>query len=349
MTFIPEKKDAIYVRGVVIACGMRDDQGDIAPNKEGIKKIFTNYLKQESDVQHSYISNFNVHQLENTITSTETTINGQYVPEGSWIASHMVLNPSIIAMIRSGNLKGYSLGAIGDAGLNENISFQNMLNKSSLMYKDLSDYEELNPFFISFVDSPSNGFTWEVMDYDHFLSKSSNNFTGEIMSEEIKETKEEMVKLSVVERLLGPLLNKASGFEEEEYSSETEEDVEEETVISNDEIMARLNDLPNRVATVVIESMKELANQTVAQETEESNLAKSTEEKSEEDLEEEKENKLEKSSDKETKTETESEENVKLDKSSSKLDEMTKPKVTPKEKFLGGTKRDEYGRVRKYL
>ena len=154
MTFIPQKKDALYVRGVVIACEMQDDQGDTAPNKEGIKKIFTNYLKQESDVQHSYISNFNVHQLENTITTTETTINGQKVPAGSWIASHMVLNPSIIAMIREGHLTGYSLGAIGDAGLNENISFENnFLNKSSLMYKDLRDYDELNPFFISFVDN----------------------------------------------------------------------------------------------------------------------------------------------------------------------------------------------------
>ena len=41
MTFIPEKKKALYVRGVVIACGMKDDQDDTAPNKDGIKKIFT--------------------------------------------------------------------------------------------------------------------------------------------------------------------------------------------------------------------------------------------------------------------------------------------------------------------
>ena len=65
MTVIPEKKDAVFVRGVVIACGMQDDQNDKAPDKAGIKKIFTNYLQHESDVQHSYIKNFHVHQLEN--------------------------------------------------------------------------------------------------------------------------------------------------------------------------------------------------------------------------------------------------------------------------------------------
>ena len=381
MTFIPEKKDAIYVRGVVIACGMPDDQGDIAPDKEGIKRIFTNYLKQESDVQHSYISNFNVHQLENTITTAPMQINGQDVPVGSWIASHMVLNPSIVAMIRANNLTGYSLGAIGDAGLNENIEFENnFLNKSSLLYKDLRDYEELNPFFISFVDKASNGFTWEVMDYTQFLSKSSNksfdeNITGDMMED--KQNDEEMVKVSVVERLLGPLLSKASETETAE-TEEEEEEVEDaetenedeklekeskaETGISNDVIMAKLDELPSLVANGVVEAMKQLANET-APKPEEENLEKSSNEDEEEDVEDEnlekasenpeteteeeeveEETKLEKSSEQSENVETE-----KMQKSSNKLDEMTKPNPTPKKRFLGGERRDEYGRVRKYV
>lgn len=364
MTFIPQKKDAVYVRGVVIACGMKDDQGDTAPNKEGIKKIFTNYLKQESDVQHSYISNFNVHQLENTITTNEIEINGQKVPTGSWIASHMVLNPAIIAMIREGKLNGYSLGAIGDAGLNENISFENnFLNKSSLMYKDLRDYEELNPFFISFVQKASNGFTWEVMDYNQFLSKSSigENSDGDIMTNDTQtELKDEMVKVSVVERLLQPFLNKASE-QKEEPKTETvieeakiEEEAEElqkeaETGISNEEIMAKLEELPSAISAGVVDAMKELATQSIKN-NEVEVLAKSSELEDEEVVEEEKEeevkeDKLEKGST----SETEKEDDVKLVKSSNKLDEMTKPKPEPRERFLGGTKRDEYGRVRKYL
>ena len=327
MTFLPQKKDALYVRGVVIACGMQDDQGDVAPDKEGIKKIFTNYLKQESDVQHSYISNFNVHQLENTITTAPMQINGQEVPVGSWIASHMVLNPSIIAMIRNNNLTGYSLGAVGDKGLNENITFENGFLNKSLLYKDLRDYEELNPFFISFVDKASNGYTWEVMDYQQFLSKSSiddKDFDGDIMTNSTqKEVKDEMVSVGVVERLLQPFLNKSSEASDDEAQEEDVEIKKEEgePVITNEDIMAKLEALPQLVAEGVVEAMKELANK----------------EQSEAPAEDEEEDKVEKSS--------------KLNKSSSKLDEMTphNKKVEPEHKFLGGEKRDEMGRVRKYL
>lgn len=376
MTFIPEKKDALYVRGVVIAAGMPDDQGDIAPNKEGVKRIFTNYLKQESDVQHSYISNFNVHQLENTITTAPMQINGQDVPIGSWIASHMVLNPSIVAMIRANNLTGYSLGAIGDAGLNENITFENnFLNKSGLMYKDLRDYEELNPFFISFVEKASNGFTWEVMDYTQFLSKSSKE--SDMMTDTVEiEEQDEMVKVSVVERLLGPLLSKASeetNSKPEEEEEEAEPDVEEEnppekeeeeklekeskaeTGISNDVIMAKFDELPSLVANSVIEAMKKMAAETTPEKEEEETLEKSSnnEEEAEPDVEapaneEENQEKLEKSSNEGTEK-TETNENDKMQKSSNKLDEMTTSKPKPKSTFLGNEKRDEYGRVRKYI
>ena len=363
MTFIPEKKNALYVRGVVIACGMPDDQNDTAPNKEGIKKIFTNYLKQDSDVQHSYLSNFNVHQLENTITTAPMKINNQEVPVGSWIASHMVLNPNIIAMIRENNLTGYSLGAIGDGGLNDNITFENNFLNKSLMYKDLRDYDELNPFFISFVDKASNGFTWEVLDYNQFLSKSSPNSNvtvdGDIMTNSTQENDEEMVKVSVVERLMQPFLamNKASDeeqkVEEEATATANEEQVEEppkekekeeeeevETVLSKEDIMAKLEDMPNLVAEEVVNVMKKLATESMQKQEEASALAKASETEKEED---EEDTVLNKSSE-------DNKEDVKVEKSSNKLDEMSKPvKVEPRETFLGGTKRDEYGRVRKYL
>ena len=85
--------------------------------------------------------------------------------------------------------------------------------------------------------------------------------------------------------------------------------------------MAKLEALPQLVAEGVVEAMKELANK----------------EQSEAPAEDEEEDKVEKSS--------------KLNKSSSKLDEMTphNKKVEPEHKFLGGEKRDELGRVRKYL
>lgn len=361
MTFLPQKRDAVYVRGVVIACGMQDDQGDVAPDKEGIKKIFTNYLKQESDVQHSYISNFNVHQLENTITTAPMQINGQEVPVGSWIASHMVLNPSIIAMIRNNNLTGYSLGAVGDKGLNENITFENSFLNKSLLYKDLRDYEELNPFFISFVDKASNGYTWEVMDYQQFLSKSSiddKDFDGDIMTNSTQEeVKDEMVSVGVVERLLQPFLNKSSEASDDEAQ---EEDVEmeneaEEPVITNEDIMAKLEALPQLVAEGVVEAMKELANKEQSEAPAEDEQEVEKESKDEGELEKESEKEEQEEEQSEASAEDEEEDKVekssKLNKSSSKLDEMTphNKKVEPEHKFLGGEKRDELGRVRKYL
>ena len=312
-------------------------------------------------MQHSYISNFNVHQLENTITTAPMQINGQEVPVGSWIASHMVLNPSIIAMIRNNNLTGYSLGAVGDKGLNENITFENGFLNKSLLYKDLRDYEELNPFFISFVDKASNGYTWEVMDYQQFLSKSSiddKDFDGDIMTNSTqKEVKDEMVSVGVVERLLQPFLNKASEASDDE---EQEEDVEikkeeGEPVITNEDIMAKLEALPQLVAEGVVEAMKELANKEQSEAPAEEEQEVEKESKDEEELDKESKEEEQEEEQSEAPAEDEEDDKVekssKLNKSSSKLDEMTphNKKVEPEHKFLGGEKRDELGRVRKYL
>lgn len=347
MTFIPEKKDALYVRGVVIACGMKDDQNDVAPNKEGIRKIFTNYLEHQADVQHSYLKVFNVHQLENTLTTTETTIANQTVPVGSWIASHMVLNPSIIAMIRENHLTGYSLGAIGDKGLNENTDF---LNKS-LKYKELEDYDDLNPFFISFVDKASNGFVWEVMDYNQFLSKSSqeNLEIGEIMTEQQNNLEDEKISISSLEKikeLFG--VNKASESDDEELDKEAETD--EETVVATDDISNKelLEQLPNAVASAVLSALKQMAEEKPSEDEE---LEKGSEEDEETDEEE-----LDKESNGSASDDTGDDEKLdkssntqRLNKSSKKLDEMAPVQHKPKSTFLNSESRDELGRNKRYL
>lgn len=350
MTVIPEKKDAVFVRGVVIACGMQDDQNDTAPDKAGIKKIFSNYLQHESDVQHSYIKNFHVHQLENTITSEEITIADQKVPAGSWIASHMVINPKLKQMILDGTLNGYSLGAIGDKGLNEN---QDLLNKS-LMYEDLKDYDELNPLFISFVKKASNGFNWEVFDYTQFLNKSSY---GDIMTEENKsQIEDEKISLNGLERIKDIFgLNKESS-EEEETVEETPADEEmdkegeaeaEPIDISNAELLEKL---PQAVAEAVISALSDYANKEEEQADESADEELNKEGDSSETSEEgnDEDNNLEKSSEQDEESSNE-ENNEKLNKKSSKIDEMPQAKAKPKQKFLDSEKRDAYGRVRKYL
>ena len=360
MTSLVDKQNAVYIRGVVIAPDMVDTQNDTTPNREGVKKIFTNYLKHETDVQHKFKTNFNVHQLENTITTEPTIINGQDVPVGSWIASHMVLNTDIASMIKSSELDGYSLGAIKNLGANDNFNFDVLTKSALLKYDDLEDYDELTPLFISLVKNPSNKFTWEVMDYDMFLAKS-NNVYGEIMTEnkienETIDSNDEMVKVSVVERLLKPFLMKAStndAEEEKEEEPKKEEEVEEEvevktetkseseseikkeedeTIVESDYVTkADIKELPSMVAKEVIKSMMELATQKPQGEA----LAKSTDAENEV---------------KDVKIETKVEEKEVLSKASQKLDEMPQNHNIKKEStFLNSEKRDQYGRVRKYL
>ena len=346
---VKEKTDAIYVRGVVIPCGMADNTGDAPQSKEDIKKIFTNYLTHETDVQHSWVKNFNVYNLENTITETETEINGQKVPAHSWIASTMVVNPEIQAMIREGKLNGYSLGAVGEDGLNENVNF---LNKS-LRYDELKDKEDLNPIFISLVDKPANGFKWEVYDYNSFLAKSGDIMTNEMS---IPSNEEGMVSEGFVERIINKFFlakseEEAKKEDEKAASSKKEDELEksvDEPDISNKELLEKL---PELVATAVIEGMKKLAEESSKKDdkAEEKKLEKNEESTSSS----KKEDELEKSDEEDEKDKLEKSlgnrkagpKNT-LTKSTSKIPANNTHRTST---FLNSETRDRFGRNKKFL
>lgn len=346
---VKEKTDAIYVRGVVIPCGMADNTGDAPQSKEDIKKIFTNYLTHETDVQHSWVKNFNVYNLENTITETETEINGQKVPAHSWIASTMVVNPEIQAMIREGKLNGYSLGAVGEDGLNENVNF---LNKS-LRYDELKDKEDLNPIFISLVDEPANGFKWEVYDYNSFLAKSGDIMTNEMS---IPSNEEGMVSEGFVERIINKFFlakseDEAKKEDEKAASSKKEDELEkpvDEPDISNKELLEKL---PELVATAVIEGMKKLAEESSKKDdkAEEKKLEKNEESTSSS----KKEDELEKSDEEDEKDKLEKSlgnrkagpKNT-LTKSTSKIPANNTHRTST---FLNSETRDRFGRNKKFL
>ena len=346
---VKEKTDAIYVRGVVIPCGMADNTGDAPQSKEDIKKIFTNYLTHETDVQHSWVKNFNVYNLENTITETETEINGQKVPAHSWIASTMVVNPEIQAMIRECKLNGYSLGAVGEDGLNENVNF---LNKS-LRYDELKDKEDLNPIFISLVDNPANGFKWEVYDYNSFLAKSGDIMTNEMG---IHSNEEGMVSEGFVERIINKFFlakseEEAKKEDEKAASSKKEDELEksvDEPDISNKELLEKL---PELVATAVIEGMKKLAEESSKKDdkAEEKKLEKNEESTSSS----KKEDELEKSDEEDEKDKLEKSlgnrkagpKNT-LTKSTSKIPANNTHRIST---FLNSETRDRFGRNKKFL
>ncbi len=338
---IKEKRQGLIVRGVVIPCGLSDKTGDKPQTKEDIKKIFTNYLAHDTDVQHSFVKNFGVYGLENTLTDVETTIAGQTVPANSWISSQLVINPEIQAMIRDKFLNGFSLGAVGDELLNEN---QNFLNKS-LRYEHLKDSEDLNPLFISFVKEPANGFNWEVYDYDSFLAKSLDyNFGDEDnMPENNKEigTPEGYVSEGFVERLFGGLMTKSNETPEKEEKEEEKDEImenKETTDISNKEL---LEQLPGAVATAVVEALKELSKEEPPkkEEKEDETLEKSEKEKNPKD--EEKEEKMEKGSS------NHNEEQI-MTKSTGKIEHQTTTPVKTVS-FLNSETRDRFGRNKKYL
>ena len=354
---VKEKTDAIYVRGVVIPCGISDLTGDAPQTKEDIKKIFTNYLTHETDVQHSWVKNFNVYNLENTITETETEIAGQKVPAHSWIASTMVVNPEIKAMIGEKKLNGYSLGAVGEDGLNENVNF---LNKS-LRYEELKDKDNLNPIFISLVKNPANGFKWEVYDYDSFLAKGLVE-NGDNMTNEIDTTsKKGMVSEGFVERIINTLsltkseesASKKDEEKEAQSTSKKDEELEkavEETDISNKELLEKL---PGLVATAVVDAMKKYAEEaTSSAKEDEEKLEKADEESSKEEDDEKNATKKEDEENKED--EEKLEKSIQgnngprhtLEKSTSKIPQ---PTVRETKTFLNSETRDRFGRNKKYL
>ena len=349
---IPEKQEALIVRGVVIPCGIPDNTGDAPQYKEDIKKIFTNYLTHETDVQHSWVKNFGVYVLENTLTEQTTSIAGQEVPQDSWIASMMVVNPEIQEMIRTSKLQGFSLGAVHDDALNENVNF---LHKS-LRYEQLKDSEDLNPLFISLVDRPACGFKWEVYDYNSFLAKSQNYDGVNSMTENnnFETNNDEMVSTSFVERLMDKFMMKSENNTEEETKNEELEKAEPED-ITNAQL---LEQLPNAVATAVVEALQKLSQQDNSSEEEklEKDESENEDEKKDDNGKMEKEETTTSDSDSTSKEEEKLEKSNNhshhdnrnfMEKSTSRIVDNTQK--TERNTYLNSETRDMFGRNKKYL
>ena len=261
----------------------------------------------------------------------------------------MVVNPEIQAMIREGKLNGYSLGAVGEDGLNENVNF---LNKS-LRYDELKDKEDLNPIFISLVDNPANGFKWEVYDYNSFLAKSGDIMTNEMG---IPSNEEGMVSEGFVERIINKFFlakseEEAKKEDEKAASSKKEDELEksvDEPDISNKELLEKL---PELVATAVIEGMKKLAEE--SSKKDDKAEEKKLEENEESTSSSKKEDELEKSDEEDEKDKLEKSlgnrkagpKNT-LTKSTSKIPANNTHRTST---FLNSETRDRFGRNKKFL
>ena len=201
--------ETLYVTGVVIANGIADSDGDLLTKKD-IKTIFTKYLKRDTDTMHTNISNDGVDVLANWISESETIVDGQNVPSGSWLATFKITNPKLINCIQTGKLTGLSLGSVSEEAMTPKYWFVN----KSMNYRDLNSIEEVIPLFISFVDRPANQFRFEVMEYDAYINKSNKKTDGVMMTE----NNEEMVSVSTIAKIKELFISKA---EEEPVTEET--------------------------------------------------------------------------------------------------------------------------------
>ena len=332
--------EALIVNGVIIANGIADSDGDVLTKKD-IKTIFMKY-QRDTDTMHTNIKNNGVEVFASWISEVDTTINGKFVPSGSWLATLKVTNEKLIQCIKEDRLKGFSLGSVSDKAYTPEYWF---INKS-LNYRDIKDIEEVIPLFISFVDKPANQYGFEVMTYDAYINKNEKDVT-----EMTESKKEDMIPVSFVEKLMDKLsINKSEDnvtvekAEEEPVVEETTEATADETVTALFEKLDTIIEQNNQILAGLQKSDEE---ETVDEEEE---IEKAEEEESEEKEEEKEEDesakededeeieKAEESSDEEEKEE----EDVHVDKRETHMieNQITQNNST----FYQNTHRDHLGR-----
>ena len=311
----------LYVTGVVIANGVPDSDGDVL-NKQDIKKIFTKYTVQQTDVQHNYIRNENVDILENWISRTPTIIGGKQVPSGSWLCTSKVTNSEIADLIFDGKLNSYSLGSTP----RDNIIDDSMFIEKGLTYSQVANIDEVMPLFISFVSAGANGYTFEVMSYDTYINKNDKSKEIKVMSEEKIEVGDEKVSIGGLQKIREIFgINKSTDVEDVQQEVKIETEPVEKEKFDKEEFLSSIHD---EVKNGVVAGFKEvLAEQEVKEEKEE-------EKEGEEEQVEEEEVKV-------------VDEKKKIDKKrTQKLDDVTNPNETTNFYKMSG--RDEFGcKIRK--
>lgn len=353
-----------YITGVVIANGIPDSDGDVLTKKD-IKIISTKYRDRLTDVMHSRIKNEGVDVIHDWISETETRIDGQLVPAGSWLADFAVSNTEILKAIDENELRGLSLGSVSEDALTRKTWF---INKR-MTYSDLKSMEEVIPLFISFVDKPANGFTFEVNEYEVFINKQAADVGDNEANErdtmsneekvEINKNEEAMVPTSFVEKLLDKLtINKAEEeviAEEpvvEEPATEVDESAEDlatqllskfDAILANQEKIIEQNDaiLAGLNKEEAAEEEEEIEK---AEEEEEEEVVEETVETDEEEI-------VEKAEEEETTEEETSEEEDEEDginKRETGMPADINKNQAPKKTFYQRTGRDALGRKLKH-
>lgn len=171
-----DKQNALFITGVVIACGEPDADGDILEKKD-IKKLMSSYLSQKVDTNHDFLENYGVRVIENYTNKNTETIADQEVPPNSWICKMMIWDEQLKRDIRQKRLTGLSLASQPDGNSND---FKDVINKRHT-YNDFN-IDNLTPSFISIVKNPANGYDLEYYSYDSYITKSKKE--NKLMSDD---------------------------------------------------------------------------------------------------------------------------------------------------------------------
>jgi len=159
------------ITGIVLQPGIADGQNQVVSPAEIAEacllwnEVFEHLTVQHRDRQGSLIdldnltnpevfkdcfdSDFEI--LSSFTTDTESVLNGEAIPGGSWLLSLKVKNPEIFELVREGILNGYSIGGLGIKNPNGAI------NISSLLVPE-----------VSLVKKPAHKRNWLIIKDENF-------------------------------------------------------------------------------------------------------------------------------------------------------------------------------------
>lgn len=192
-----DKKNAIYIEGVVIANGVKDSYGDIL-SKEDINKLMTSFVDKTVDTNHSFLEENGISIVKNYTTEKAKKIHGRDVPVGSWVSELMVWNEDIIKKIHTHSFNGLSLASVP----NKLEDIKAFFGEPAPNYRDFKDKDDLTPLMISFVKEAGNGYEFDVYPYDVYIKRDKK-------LEDKKMTEENTDMASVMKEMLSIIARSA--------------------------------------------------------------------------------------------------------------------------------------------
>lgn len=111
MKILKRDGDRQIVTGAVLVPDEPDLQGDILDARE-IEDAAHNYLRDYRAIglQHARKINDRASVIESWIAPSDVRIGGETVKAGSWILSVKIDDPELWSLVKSGALRGFSIG-----------------------------------------------------------------------------------------------------------------------------------------------------------------------------------------------------------------------------------------------